>query len=202
MVGRKTFDTSKALDQALIVFWDAGYQAASYSALKEATGLNKSSLRNAFGDKEELYEKCLEHFDKTYYEPLLAKLEKPGLKQVITEHFEALFDRFAESHVRRGSLAAMTALATGGYNGEKDRYVKDQIVRLRELFERRFRAAIADGELPEDTDVKGLVSTMLVLSRSLAVMYRDAEEIDILRDAVRTTIRVLDNPPRIANGGA
>lgn len=196
MVGRKKFDTHEVLDQALILFWDVGYQAASYAALKETTGLNKSSLRNAFGDKQQLYQKCLEHYDEAHYTPILERLHNPNLKRVIEEHFELLFDRFAESHVRVGSLAALAALENATTNDEKGLYVQEQMARVMRLFENRFEVAVGTGELPKETDTKALAGTMVMLSRSLAEMFRQTEDLNILRGAVRVALKMLDDPPR------
>ena len=55
MSGIKQFDEARALDGAMNVFWQNGFSATSYPELMEATGLNKSSLYNAFGDKQALY---------------------------------------------------------------------------------------------------------------------------------------------------
>ena len=41
------------------IFWDKGYHATSISDLEEATGLNKRSLYNAFGDKEAIFDQVL-----------------------------------------------------------------------------------------------------------------------------------------------
>ena len=62
MAGMKQFDENRALDGAMKVFWQNGFIATSYPELMEATGLNKSSLYNAFGDKQALYRRCLERF--------------------------------------------------------------------------------------------------------------------------------------------
>ena len=62
-VGRpRAFDTDKALDCALQVFWQKGYKSASMSDLTEAMGINRPSLYAAFGNKEELFRKALDRY--------------------------------------------------------------------------------------------------------------------------------------------
>ncbi|MEW6314117.1 MAG: TetR/AcrR family transcriptional regulator [Pseudomonadota bacterium] len=58
----RNFDPDTALDRALEVFWQHGFQAASLADLTAATGLSKPSLYAAFGDKESLYLKALERY--------------------------------------------------------------------------------------------------------------------------------------------
>jgi len=71
LAGIKTFEEGKALDQALVAFWHSGYEGTSFADIEAATGLNKSSLYNAFGNKQSLYQKCLDRFGKTYETAML-----------------------------------------------------------------------------------------------------------------------------------
>src|SRR5262249_34860367 len=56
----RAYDADTALVDAMGRFWDAGYAATSLDHLSEATGMNRPSLYNAFGDKKALYLKTLE----------------------------------------------------------------------------------------------------------------------------------------------
>ncbi len=55
-------EEERVVRAALEAFWQRGYDGASYAALMEATGLGKTSLYAAFGDKRALYLKALEHY--------------------------------------------------------------------------------------------------------------------------------------------
>ncbi len=50
----REFDLDQALENALHVFWEKGYEGASMADLTEAMGITKPSLYAAFGNKEEL----------------------------------------------------------------------------------------------------------------------------------------------------
>ena len=58
----RAFNIEKALDQAMIVFWQKGYEGASLSDLTEAMGINRPSLYAAFGNKEALFRKALDRY--------------------------------------------------------------------------------------------------------------------------------------------
>ncbi|MEM8645620.1 MAG: helix-turn-helix domain-containing protein, partial [Pseudomonadota bacterium] len=64
MSGRKQFNEDEALEAAMRAFWQRGYEATSLSDLEAATGLNKSSLYNAFESKEALFVRCLERYSE------------------------------------------------------------------------------------------------------------------------------------------
>src|ERR1700746_3881181 len=56
------FDQEQALDQALELFWRQGYEGTSIADLRSAIGITAPSLYAAFGSKEELYGRVLEHY--------------------------------------------------------------------------------------------------------------------------------------------
>ncbi|PZO69461.1 MAG: TetR family transcriptional regulator, partial [Sphingomonas taxi] len=63
---RREFDTEKALDAALGVFWAKGFEGASYADLTAATGVARPGLYAAFGNKEEMFLKALDRYDQIF----------------------------------------------------------------------------------------------------------------------------------------
>lgn len=64
-IGRpRAFDTDKALDAAMDVFWRKSYQGASIADLTQAMEINSPSLYAAFGSKEGLFRAVLARYDE------------------------------------------------------------------------------------------------------------------------------------------
>ncbi|MDI3405703.1 TetR/AcrR family transcriptional regulator [Streptomyces cavernicola] len=62
MARPRTFDEEVALEGAMRLFWEKGYEAASTQDLCEATGLGRSSIYNAFSSKHALFVRALTHY--------------------------------------------------------------------------------------------------------------------------------------------
>jgi AcrR family transcriptional regulator len=58
----RAFDPDAALDRALEVFWQQGYEGTALSDLTAAMGINKPSLYAAFGNKEELFAAVVDRY--------------------------------------------------------------------------------------------------------------------------------------------
>ena len=63
MARPREFDDEKVLNALRDVFWEQGYDGASYTDIIKATGLQKGSLYAAFGDKRSLYIEALKRYD-------------------------------------------------------------------------------------------------------------------------------------------
>ncbi len=83
-----SFDKDAALEAAMLLFWERGYEGTSMADLTEAMGLNPSSIYAAFGDKHALFSLAVKRYLGSRAEYATRALEEPTLERVI----RALFD--------------------------------------------------------------------------------------------------------------
>jgi AcrR family transcriptional regulator len=83
-----SFDKDAALEAAMLLFWQRGYEGTSMADLSEAMGLNASSIYAAFGDKHALFSLAVKRYMETRAQYATEALEEPTLQRVI----RALFD--------------------------------------------------------------------------------------------------------------
>ena len=58
----REFDADAAVEAAMRVFWEKGYDGATLSDLTSAMGINRSSMYTIFGDKEALFRKAIDRY--------------------------------------------------------------------------------------------------------------------------------------------
>ncbi|MEU8034807.1 TetR/AcrR family transcriptional regulator, partial [Streptomyces sp. NPDC049099] len=139
----KSFEPGAVIAQAMEAFWTNGYAGTSPADLAEATGVAKGSLYHAFGSKRELFGKALELYDRAGSEMTEEFLSRPGTaKERIRAYLVLLVDMDLNGPVRRGCLAANTALELGGRDEEATRAVR----RIEERTIQLFAARIAQGQ--------------------------------------------------------
>ena len=107
----KAFDPDAALQKAMHVFWERGYEATSVQDLVEGMGINRFSLYSTFGNKHQLFVTVLERYCATIGANLVGDLEHSaaGLT-AIRQFFTRLVDFFASAKGWRGCLMTNTAV--------------------------------------------------------------------------------------------
>src|SRR5437763_11962127 len=88
----REFDTEKALDAALLLFWRHGYEGTSLTALTGAMGINVPSLYAAFGNKEALFRKALDRYLRKPASYLPAALEEPTARRAAERLFHGAIE--------------------------------------------------------------------------------------------------------------
>lgn len=74
----REFDPDETLAKIMQLFWENGYEATGLSDIIAATSLGKASLYKAFGNKQEIYLKALNHYEGLVVGAAAAVLRSTG----------------------------------------------------------------------------------------------------------------------------
>jgi AcrR family transcriptional regulator len=163
------FDADRALDRALAIFWRDGYEGASLPALTKAMGINRPSLYAAFGNKEALFRKAVERYDRGPAGYAYKALKKPTAREVVEALLEGIVALLTRPRNPGGCLMVQGALACGA-NATR---VRQDLASQREAgvaaIRRRFQRAIDEGDLPASADASGLARFVATVMHGLAV---------------------------------
>lgn len=195
MAGVRTFEEADVLDRALRLFWAHGYEGTSIGALTEATGLSRSSLYNAFGDKRGLYLAALDRYRRTQALPVLAPLtEEADVRAALRRVLEGV----AEASLKKsgpqppGCFVASAALDQADCNPETATRVAESMKAMAGAIQTRLERAQAEGALPSQKDAQCLARHFLNVINGLRVTARGTGDEAALQDAIGAALEVLN----------
>jgi len=188
----KEFDPDIALDRALELFWEKGYEATSMADLVQHLGIGRASLYATFGSKHDLYLKALDRYLLKADPNPLEFLSRPGPALPLVR---ALVERYAQDAVcdakRRGCMIVNAAIE----RLPEDRLVARRIEMAWDGLEAALAAALhraqAQGELASDKDPRALARFVFVFLQGLRVVAKAAPDPDRVHDAAKEALAVL-----------
>lgn len=180
------FDADEALERALLVFWEQGYEGASLATLTRAMGISTTSMYATFGNKEELFRKALERYAEGPSGYLTQALDEPTAAGVAAAVLAGTVRTTTCPVSPHGCLGVQGALATGD-SGRAARdllatWRDDSYLRIRE----RFRRAVDEGDLPPEADPGLLARYVTAVAYGLSVQAAGGvsrEELQATADA-------------------
>lgn len=164
----REFDIDKAVKTATELFWRKGYQGTSLSDLTGAMRITAPSFYFAFGNKEKLFRKVIEHYYASQMELFEAAVREPTVRGVAERFLYGYADILTDSSHAPGCLGLNSALPCAG-----DDTVRAWLANLRgELMVRlskRFAKACGTSELPINADPDALARYVAVMAWGMAV---------------------------------
>src|SRR5476649_2676357 len=126
----KGFIPDEALDRAVEMFWEHGYEGVDVDRIARAVNVTKPALYRAFGDKPTLLLKAVERYALTYGAPRMAAFQaEPDIRKAVAAFLEAAVST-ATGEARGGCMMVMAAL------GQSER-----VAEIRSFFAKSLRAS-------------------------------------------------------------
>jgi AcrR family transcriptional regulator len=190
------FDRVRALNKAMKLFWERGYEGTSFDELIAAMGISASSFYNSFGSKEALYCEATQTYLEWAGQWFFAILNDPSIDTKTA--FARLFEATAEEFTRGDHpLGCMISLA-GTHCSPGMKNIRDMMAEHRAFSEvalaERMRKGVANGDLPENTDCDMLAAYYSAVARGLAVQARDGASRAKLSEIGRLAMRAWPKP--------
>jgi AcrR family transcriptional regulator len=185
-----SFDRDAALETAMHVFWERGYEAASISDLTTAMGITPPSLYTAFGDKEQLFLEAIERYALGYGSAGARALKEETTARGAIERWllEAANELTQPCHPR----GCMVVMAATNCSAAAERVQDALLLRRTEAIAdvgRRIQGGIDNGELPRDTDAQDLANFYATIYQGMSMQAKDGATHESLTATVRTAMR-------------
>ncbi|MBG0829772.1 TetR/AcrR family transcriptional regulator [Planomonospora sp. ID67723] len=197
MARPRAFDPEQAVAAALDTFWSRGYEGTSIGDLEAATGLNRSSLYQAFGSKRRLFDAAVERYVAEHVEPALAALESPGAgRPELLGYLQTLAASFrAEPRLAvRGCLLVNTMAELSAHDAAAQALVSAYRQRVTSALENTLRGMTGHDRITaEQAPVRARVLCATIMG-ALVTAHADPESAAAVCDALARDVRHADAP--------
>lgn len=185
------FDEREVVDKAQALFWKEGASGVSLDQLSAATGLHKPSLYAAFGGRAGLYMAALDAYIDRGAPDVSGALAAKPLTAALAAFYEADLDVFCSAEHAPGCFLIGTAIDAADGNEDVRGRVEMVFAALRQTLRRRVELALADGDLPANSDVEALTEIIFATHVALAVEARAGSPKGDLHKRYASVVRLI-----------
>ena len=184
----RAFCVEKALDRALQVFWQKGYEGTSLSDLTGAMEINRPSLYAAYGNKEALFRKALDRYVQGAGEFFRKFMEKPTARAAVEGLLLWAVDGITCPDSPHGCMMVRCALS----GGDAADSIRVELVKRRadveSILRKRLERARAEGDLPADAHPADLARYVMTIHQGMSVQAAGGASREQLRRVVKTAM--------------
>lgn len=191
----RTFDRDEAVQQAMHLFWEHGYESTSLSMLKAGLGggISAPSFYAAFGSKDALFQEVVERYAATHGK-VNASLRDDGLlpRQAVELALRRSVKMQTGQGHPKGCLLVLSASTCSPEHAHVQKLLAQRRAYTREGFRRCVQRAVESGELPAHTDVRAFAAVFCSFLHGASVQARDGASAKVLDAAVTELMRAWD----------
>lgn len=176
MARPREFEESKAISDAMNVFWQHGYDGASINMLLSGMGMTKGSLYKAFTDKKSLFLKAMARYEAEQVTPAVDILRDSATRR--HDRIALLFRSIpaaVRNGDRRGCLLCSAAAGPASDDEEIAEVVDGLLAQMKGGFEAAMDPALAEEKRAQ---LARLLVTQYVGLRILARAQISVDELD------------------------
>lgn len=188
----KQFDEQIVLESAMELFWQKGFHGTSMQELIDHLGINRASLYDTYGDKQQLFDRALAHYKKQNQQGLLNIL---NAGKTIKEGFKNLFQNSIQLVIndptRKGCFMVNTATSVACDSLQMNILQENQQF-IEHSFAEALKRGIANGELQNNLDIKVVSKTLFTFFNGLQVTAKLRPKKAELLASIDTVLELLN----------
>jgi AcrR family transcriptional regulator len=184
-----SFDREQAIEQAMLLFWEHGYEATSLNDLTTALNVTPSSIYTAFGDKKGLFMAAVQRYASgpdnaeaiiqraaTAHEAALGLLRAAALG-------------FTGESTPRGCLMASSAISCSAMAQDVKAALADMRKAIEVSLRSKIKRSLQEGSLPPGTDPAALAAHTMAVIQGMSTLARDGATRASLLKVVETAMK-------------
>ena len=186
-----SFDKGAALEAAMLLFWERGFEGTSMADLTKAMGLSPSSIYAAFGDKYALFSLAVKRYTESRAQYATKALEETTLEKVV----RALFDSTVAFLTTPGHPPTCMTLAGAVGCSVDASPARDIMIEIRKqnevLMSERFLQARKSGDLSKDVNIDDYTRYLSSILAGLSIQAANGSTKAELKRTAKMALRHL-----------
>ncbi len=175
------------------LFWEKGFHATSMQDLVSHLGINRASLYDTFGGKEELFAKAFAHYRKNTGGWLQQLFDgEPSVKMGFEKLFDKAIEEAANDKCRKGCFVVNTTTELIPGNEKMLQAILDNKETVENLFIDHVQKGIDTGELSPSKNAQEIGLMLFALYNGIQVLAKVDPDPDKLQKVVNSALSVLD----------
>ena len=193
MARTKEFNEDKALDKAIEIFWYKGYNGTSAQDLVTHLGLSRSSLYDTFGDKQKLFSKSLQRYQKQSKDDILKLFEdSKNIKETLHDIFKQAVIESLQDRITKGCFMVNSSVELAMHDEDISKIVKSNSQEMEAVFTNALKKGQASGDISKAADARVLARFIFNTYSGIRVLARAGErDKQVYDDIVKTMFYLL-----------
>jgi len=189
----KQFNEEEILKKAMELFWEKGFHATSIQNLVSCLGINRASLYDTFGGKEELFNTVFEYYRKTNGDVVRSTFDQEkSVKAGFCRLFEEAIEKAQTDISRKGCFVVNTTTELIPGDETIQKALQDNKENFENIFIVHIKKGIETGEIDASKEAESIGPMLFTLFSGLQVIAKVDPDPNKLRKLVRAGLSVLD----------
>ncbi|WDR35407.1 TetR/AcrR family transcriptional regulator [Pseudomonas serboccidentalis] len=192
----RAFDRDDAVDQAMQLFWQHGYDSTSLALLKAELGggISAPSFYAAFGSKEALFDECVQRYLATFAQVTECLWDEtlPPRQAIETALRQSARMQCDDGHPKGCMVTLGVMSAPGPENARVVEALTQSRARTRAGIVACVERGIREGQLPERTDAVAMATVFDSFLQGISILARDNTALAVIDAAISQVMLAWD----------
>jgi TetR/AcrR family transcriptional repressor of nem operon len=184
------FEYDVVLENAMEQFWREGFEASSVQKLLDATGINRGTLYNSFGDKDTFFKSCVDKYNGMIKATLDATLNDKNQKadKALAAFFDAAIISAPGKQRVLGCLLVNSICESIVWNAEIQKILRDSLGTIRKALVARTKELEKGKLLAKGVNADTAAEILMNLYNGLRVSARNGKSPKQLAELLAFTL--------------
>ncbi len=192
----RAFDRDDAVDQAMQLFWQHGYDSTSLSLLKAELGggISAPSFYAAFGSKEALFDECVQRYLTTFAQVTECLWDEtlPPRQAIETALRQSARMQCDDGHPKGCMVTLGVMSAPSPENAHVAQALTHSRARTRAGIVACVERGVSEGLLADDTNAAAIATVFDSFLQGISILARDDTPIENIDAAITQVMRTWD----------